>query len=98
MVKKNQESELEKLRIEAESLQHDDDSPGTPPQVEPVAKESEKENDTLSTRVDESDEGDLNSQLTELVEVLEQELKDTNPMTLLIVFALGILIGRLLPR
>ncbi len=94
MVKNNQESELEKLRIEAESLQHKDDSPGT---ISPAGTAAE-ENDTLRTRVDESDENDLNSQLTDLVEVLEQELKDTNPMTLLIVFALGILVGRLLPR
>jgi hypothetical protein len=94
MVKNNQESELEKLRIEAESLQHKDHSSGTIAPADTAAEE----NDTLRTRVDESDESDLNSQLTDLVEVLEQELKDTNPMTLLIVFALGILIGRLLPR
>jgi len=94
MVKNNQESELEKLRIEAESLQHKDDSPST---ISPAGTAAE-ENGTLHTRVDESDENDLNSQLTDLVEVLEQELKDTNPMTLLIVFALGILVGRLLPR
>jgi hypothetical protein len=94
MVKKNKGSEFEELRIEAESLQHEEDSPGTVSQ----AGTATQENDTPSTGVDESDESDLNSQLTELVEVLEQELKDTNPMTLLIVFALGILIGRLLPK
>ena len=44
------------------------------------------------------DESGFSSQMQELVDALEQELKGSNPMTMLIVFALGILLGRLLPR
>lgn len=94
MVKDKQKTELERLRTEAESLQREEDSHAP---VSPAAPATE-ENNSLRDLLDTSDEGDLNSQLEELVEVLEQELKDTNPITLLIVFALGILIGRLLPR
>ncbi len=43
-------------------------------------------------------EAEISSHRQELVDVLEEEIKDTRPMTLLVVFALGILIGRLLPR
>lgn len=94
MVKDKQKTELERLRTEAESLQREEESPAPVSSAATVTEE----NNTLRARVDKGDESDLNSQLEELVEVLEQELKDTNPITLLIVFALGILIGRLLPR
>ena len=94
MVEDKKKSELERLHAEAESLQREEESPVT---VSSATTVTEK-NNTPRTGVSEGDERDLSSQLEELVEVLEQELKDTNPMTLLIVFALGILIGRLLPR
>ena len=94
MVKNKQKTELERLRTEAESLQREEESHAPVSSAATVTEE----NSTLRNLLDKSDESDLNSQLEELVEVLEQELKDTNPMTLLIVFALGILIGRLLPR
>ena len=94
MVKDRQKTELERLRAEAESLQREEELPVT----DTMAARVEEEDNTLRKLVDKGDEIDLNSQLEELVEVLEQELKDTNPITLLIVFALGILIGRLLPR
>ena len=50
-------------------------------------------NDTDST-----DESDLASQLQELMDVLNKEIKDSNPTTMLVVFSLGVLVGRLLPR
>jgi len=42
--------------------------------------------------------GDLSSQLKELLEGFDEELKDTKPTTLLAVFASGIVIGRLLAK
>ena len=41
---------------------------------------------------------DIAAQFQELVEVLDREIRETNPTTLLVVFALGVLVGRLLPR
>ena len=41
---------------------------------------------------------DLSAQVKELMDTLDKELKDTNPVILLGVFALGVFIGRLLPR
>jgi hypothetical protein len=41
---------------------------------------------------------DLSTQLQEFIDGMGRELKETNPVTLLAVFALGVLMGRLLPR
>lgn len=41
---------------------------------------------------------DFEKQIQEFIDALEEEIKDTNPMTVLVIFALGVLIGRLLPR
>jgi cobalamin biosynthesis Mg chelatase CobN len=53
---------------------------------------------TDETEAEKSGEDDLSSQFQELIETIDQELKDANPVTLLVVFALGVLVGRLLPR
>ena len=50
---------------------------------------------------DDADSGhdaDLAGHFQELMEVLNKEIKDSNPTTLLVVFSLGVLVGRLLPR
>ena len=44
------------------------------------------------------DAHDAEEQIRVFVSALEQEMKSTNPMTVLVVFSLGVLIGRLLPR
>ena len=43
-------------------------------------------------------EADLNAMFQELVETVDTELKEASPMTVLVVFAFGVLVGRLLPR
>jgi hypothetical protein len=42
--------------------------------------------------------GDLPGQFQELMDALSKELNETNPITLLAVFALGIFMGRPWPR
>ena len=44
------------------------------------------------------DDADLGKMFQELVETVDTELKQASPMTTLVVFALGVLVGRLLPR
>ena len=46
----------------------------------------------------EPEEGDLKRQFQELFDAIDEELKAANPVTVLVVFALGVLMGRLLPR
>ncbi len=45
-----------------------------------------------------SDGTSLSSQLEELIDALGEDIKEAKPATLLVVFALGVLLGRLLPR
>ena len=45
-----------------------------------------------------SESTSLSSQLEELVDTLGEDIKEAKPATLLVVFALGVLLGRLLPR
>jgi hypothetical protein len=45
-----------------------------------------------------SEETDLTRMFQELVETVDSELKEANPLTVLVVFALGVIVGRLLPR
>jgi hypothetical protein len=46
----------------------------------------------------EPEEADLKRQFQELFDAIDEELKAANPLTVLVVFALGVLMGRLLPR
>lgn len=41
---------------------------------------------------------DLISQFQELLNALDEDIKQTKPATLLVIFALGVLLGRMLPR
>ena len=50
------------------------------------------------TEAEKSGELDLSSQFQELIDTIDQELKEASPVTVLVVFALGVLVGRLLPR
>jgi len=51
---------------------------------------------------DEDDNGDgprdLKAEVRELAELVDRELKETSPVTLIVVFALGAFVGRILPR
>ncbi len=51
-----------------------------------------------TTLVEDEETSDVEQQIRDFVDALDQEIKNTNPMTVLVVFSLGVLIGRLLPR
>ncbi len=63
---------------------------------------SETESEQLSASVIDKTsadvEGDLEHQLHELVDTINTELKDASPVTVLVVFTVGLLVGRFLPR
>jgi len=92
------QEELDRLREEVEMLRAQRDA------VEAEAEES-KTSDAESDPEPTSDRKsgqytaeDLTMELQDLVEAIDKELKDTNPVTLLVVFALGAFVGRILPR
>jgi len=41
---------------------------------------------------------DLASQFQELLDTLHEEIREASPVTVLVVFALGVLVGRVLPK
>lgn len=83
---------LEELRSEAESIR----SERTAPQSS--AREDVSTGLNSTAAIGGESEQDVVSRLEELVEAMEQELDAVSPLTVLIVFTLGVLIGRLLPR
>ena len=96
--------ELEELRAQVARLTRarKDEAPEQQTGVEGVSVQATVHTpQNRSNNVSEADadnEDDLSFQIQELVDALEEEIKDTNPMTMLVVFAFGILIGRFLPR
>lgn len=64
----------------------------------PVVTAAETGGEPVETDAEETPAADLSTQFQELLDGLNRELKDSNPITLLAVFGLGILFGRLLSR
>ncbi len=98
------EKELQDLRAQvAELLRAQKNEPveTTEPLKEQPEQVSAEDTEKVTAATAENDTRTEDSnlpQLQELVDALEDELKETNPLTILVVFAIGILIGRLLPR
>lgn len=93
--------ELSELRAQVEELQlarkHElDDRPDN------LSEQSNiPENDADSIKrilTDNMGMGNAEVQIQEFVTALEEEISETNPVTMLVVFALGVLVGRLLPK
>lgn len=84
-------SELAALRAEvvalAEARKQSDSHPATPPEA---IQEGEYESEAVA-----EGEGFL-GQVKELVELLEEELKETPMVSGLVIFSVGILVGRFL--
>jgi ElaB/YqjD/DUF883 family membrane-anchored ribosome-binding protein len=89
------ESEMAELREQLEMLRRAQAE--ETPSPEPSA-EAEAELDLAAADAQVLEDAGLSDQLQELMGRIDQELKESNPKALLAVFALGILIGRLLPR
>lgn len=92
--------ELADLRAQLEALRQAREADAASPQPETVdAVETEiPAAEAPAAETDELLGSELSGQFQELMEQIDQELKESNPTTLLAVFALGILVGRLLPR
>jgi len=96
----------EDLQLEIELLQAQLDEikkkrEAEPAEPEPEIEEPPIESSTTGTSSaepsadDESITEDLLVQFREMLDSIDKDIKDTKPSTLLIVFALGVLVGRL---
>lgn len=96
--------ELSELRAQVEELkkgqrngdEHSDFGAGTTGEQE---LDPESELDSIKQLLSEKlVSGDVEAQIKEFIVTLEEEIKETRPMTVLGIFALGVLVGRLLPK
>ena len=98
-------SELEKLRAELAALKEEQRQPAASPpaQEAPDAEMSTQASSgqgasSTTAQAGDAEEGEeeVKSQLEELAELLEHEIRDLPTITCLAVFSLGILMGRLM--
>ncbi len=96
--------ELSDLRTQVEELKqarNSDQKHSNSDSEETTEKEpgSQLEIDSIKQLLSEKlGAGNVEAQLQEFIATLEEEIKDTKPMTILGIFALGVLAGRLLPK
>lgn len=90
-------AQIEELRLAGKPEQKDQQ----PQSDEPSEQSTISDSDTASIQralAGKMGIGDAEAQIQEFMTALEEDIKDTKPMTMLVVFALGVLIGRLLPK
>lgn len=92
--------ELDELREQLEALKANVDAEKETSNEDKTAAEASADDDTEFDVKDTIKEvmDDLPSHFIELIESLDESLKDESTTKLLAVFAAGILVGRLLPR
>lgn len=88
------QNEIELLRKQLEEMQKKRITQQSDEQEAPKQPETGVEdNANLDTAMDNTE--DLISQFKDLIESIDSDIRDTKPTTLLAVFALGVLVGRL---
>jgi hypothetical protein len=94
------QSELNEMRTQIEAMAADAerDRANVGSEVGRDEPSPEKETESEKPGAPEGAGGNLSAQIQELIEVINRDLRDSNPVTLLAVFAIGVVTGRLLPR
>ena len=85
--------EIESLRQQLEAMKHEREAGRAAPGE--AQDQSEETAIPLPASLSKDSIEDLLSQFKELLESIDKDIKDTKPTTLLVVFALGVLVGRL---
>ncbi len=93
-------AEMELLREQLTALQREREETGTEKKDEETAEPTSTPRETVPDLDDllkdvGEDSLDLAGRVRQLLDSLDKDTKDTKPSTLLIVFALGVLVGRL---
>lgn len=91
------QSEIEELRAQVDELKAEREA-REKEQAEVDSQPAGSESTEAAEASGRPESSDLASQFQELFETIDEELKAANPLTVLVVFALGVLVGRLLPR
>ena len=99
MANEDLQLEIELLRAQLDEIKRDRE-PEPEKSTEEIEEQAAGQAESESTNTDNSsadnlDAEDLVSQFKDILESIDKDIKDTKPSTLLIVFALGVLVGRL---
>lgn len=99
MANEDLQLEIELLREQLDEIKHDREAEPEK-STEEIEEQAVEQPESESTNTDKSsadnlDAEDLVSQFKDLLDSIDKDIKDTKPSTLLIVFALGVLVGRL---
>ena len=99
MANEDLQQEIELLRQQLDAIKSKQEKPtsAAEPGIEEHAAEQLETTPSSGeeTMADEVTTDDLMAQFKELLDSIDKDIKDTKPTTLLIVFALGVLVGRL---
>lgn len=95
MVQDNLQSEVEELRAQLAQIKAQRACPKGQ-----ITESSEKPTTTSASRSipQRSHHDDMNKEFGEFVQMIGNELKNTNPITIITTFALGVLVGRLFSK
>lgn len=92
------EQELAELKTQLDALKSERETAQVAESEETMDSVADRGPIDEETLQQESDTQDLADQFRELFENLNEQLKEANPTTLLVVFALGVLLGRTLSK
>jgi hypothetical protein len=99
MANEDLQLEIELLQAQLDEIKNareaEPDEPESDTEEPPVESSQTESSSAEPAAVDESIGDDLLVQFREMLDSIDKDIKDTKPSTLLIVFTLGVLVGRL---
>ena len=103
MLKAEMLKEIEELRAQLDQLraqgERKEQQPGgNGPDPDDEGYTASEENTRASAETCPGPDIDIGQKIQELIKTVDEELKEASPITVIAVFAVGVLMGRLLPR
>lgn len=99
MANEDLRAEMELMRKQLEALQKERETETKPSETveaeQPAVSQASGETGEVTASATDVKGEELVAQLKELLDSIDKDIKDTKPTTLLLVFALGVLVGRL---
>jgi hypothetical protein len=104
MLKEEMLKEIEELKAQLDQLKaqsekkNQEQSGGNRPDQDDEHHTGAQENTRASSETCPCPDIDIGQKIQELIKTVDEELKEASPITVLVVFAVGVLMGRLLPK
>lgn len=102
MLKEEMLKEIEELKAQLDQIKAQGKkkkrSGGNRPGQDDEHHTEAQENTRTSSETCPGPDIDVGQKLQELIKTVDEELKEASPITVLVVFAVGVLMGRLLPK